>query len=91
MGDREREVREGAGARGPLLDPVGPPDAMGMPRFTGPETFARLPRLDGVGTAAVAAAGVPFDAGVSYRSGARFGPVAIRASRSPAVVGQVRG
>ena len=45
----------------------------------GPDTFARLPRLDDVGTAAVAVVGVPFDAGVSYRSGARFGPAAVRA------------
>ncbi len=51
-----------------------------MPRFAGPDTFARLPRLDSVGTAAVAVVGVPFDAGVSYRSGARFGPSAIRAA-----------
>lgn len=51
---------------------------MDFPRFAGPDTFARLPRLDDVGTAAVAIVGVPFDAGTSYRSGARFGPGAIR-------------
>jgi len=38
-----------------------------------------LPRLDDIGSTAVAIVGVPFDAGVSYRSGARFGPAAIRA------------
>ena len=65
------------GGRGPA--PVGPPNAMVVPRFAGPDTFARLPRLDQVGRAAVAIVGVPFDAGVSYRSGARFGPQAIRA------------
>ncbi|MEI7744247.1 MAG: agmatinase [Chloroflexota bacterium] len=59
--------------------PVGPPNAMQVPRFAGPDTFARLPRLDQVGSAAVAIVGVPFDAGVSYRSGARFGPQSIRA------------
>jgi len=59
--------------------PLGPPNAMEVPRFAGPDTFARLPRMDQVGTAAVAIVGVPFDAGVSYRSGARFGPQAIRA------------
>jgi agmatinase len=59
--------------------PVGPPDALVVPRFAGPDTFARLPRLEDVGTAAVAIVGVPFDSGVSYRSGARFGPSAIRA------------
>jgi len=66
-------------ARGHRPGPIGPPNAMVVPRFAGPDTFARLPRLDDVGTAAVALVGVPFDAGVSYRSGARFGPAAIRA------------
>src|SRR5205085_936923 len=50
-----------------------------VPRFAGPDTFARLPTLDAVGRAAVAVAGIPFDAAVSYRPGARFGPGAIRA------------
>jgi len=50
-----------------------------VPRFAGPDTFARLPRLDEVAHAAVAVVGVPFDAGVSYRPGARFGPAGIRA------------
>jgi agmatinase len=50
-----------------------------VPRFAGPETFARLPRLDDVGRAAVAVLGAPFDSGVSYRPGARFGPAAVRA------------
>ncbi|MDQ2758190.1 MAG: agmatinase [Actinomycetota bacterium] len=59
--------------------PLGPPDATLVPRFVGPDTFARLPRLDQVGRAAVAVAGIPFDAGVSYRPGARFGPQGIRA------------
>jgi agmatinase len=59
--------------------PVGPPDAMTVPRFSGPDTFARLPRLDDVGSAAVAVLGVPFDSGVSYRPGARFGPGGVRA------------
>jgi agmatinase len=58
--------------------PVGPLDATVVPRFAGPATFARLPRLDEVGTADVAIVGVPFDAGVSYRPGARFGPAGIR-------------
>jgi agmatinase len=59
--------------------PVGPPDARVVPRFAGPDTFARLPRLVDVGSAAVSILGVPFDAGVSYRPGARFGPAAVRA------------
>ncbi len=59
--------------------PVGPPDARVVPRYAGPDTFARLPRLDDVGSADVAVLGVPFDSGVSYRPGARFGPAAVRA------------
>jgi agmatinase len=59
--------------------PLGPPDARVAPRFSGPDTFARLPRLDEVGRAAVAVVGIPFDSGVSYRPGARFGPAGIRA------------
>ncbi|HLH45992.1 MAG TPA: agmatinase [Acidimicrobiales bacterium] len=60
-------------------DPIGPPNALVVPRYAGPDTFARLPRLEDVGKAAVAVAGVPFDSGVSYRPGARFGPQAVRA------------
>ena len=61
------------------MEPIGAPDGRVRPRFAGPETFARLPRLDQVERASVAIIGVPFDAGVSYRPGARFGPAAIRA------------
>jgi agmatinase len=60
-------------------EPIGPPVAIEVPRFAGPDTFARLPRLDQVGHADVAVLGIPFDAGVSYRPGARFGPAGIRA------------
>ena len=59
--------------------PVGPVDSLAVPRFAGPETYARLPTLDQVGRAGVAILGVPFDSGVVYRPGARFGPAAIRA------------
>jgi agmatinase len=61
-------------------EPVGPVDATKIPRYAGPPTFARLPRLDEVGTADVAVLGVPFDSGVSYRPGARFGPQHVRQS-----------
>ncbi|WP_248491449.1 agmatinase [Tsukamurella sp. PLM1] len=60
--------------------PRGPVDASRIPRYCGPETFARLPRLDEVDGAAVAVLGIPFDSGVSYRPGARFGPGHVRAS-----------
>ncbi len=61
-------------------EPLGPPDARVVPRFAGPDTFARLPRLEDVGGAAVAILGAPFDSGTSYRPGARFGPGAVRAA-----------
>ncbi len=56
----------------------GPLDAMVVPRFAGAPTFARLPRLDEVERWDVAVLGIPFDAGVTYRPGARFGPQAVR-------------
>ena len=58
--------------------PVGPVDSARVPRFAGFATYARLPRLDEVASANVAVVGVPFDSGVSYRPGARFGPSAVR-------------
>jgi agmatinase len=60
------------------MKPVGQVNALEVPRFAGPATFARLPRLDEVDGYDVAVVGVPFDSGVSYRPGARFGPAAIR-------------
>jgi agmatinase len=59
---------------------VGPLDATAIPRFVGPATFARLPRAEDVGHVDIALIGVPFDAGVSYRPGARFGPTHVRES-----------
>jgi agmatinase len=59
---------------------VGQVDNTRVPRFAGPPTFAQLPRIDEVETTDIAVVGIPFDAGVSYRPGARFGPAAIRAA-----------
>jgi len=57
-----------------------PPDPMIAPRYTGVRTFGRLPHValprDDVDAAVI---GVPFDTATSFRSGARFGPEAIRA------------
>ena len=61
------------------MDPIGAPDARVRPRYVGPDTFARLPRIEDVERAYVAVLGVPFDGGVTYRPGARFGPQAVRA------------
>ncbi|MFK0150954.1 agmatinase [Streptomyces sp. NPDC090499] len=59
-------------------EPRGPVDSSRIPRYAGPATFARLPRLDEVSRADIAVVGVPFDTGVSYRPGARFAPAAVR-------------
>ncbi len=59
---------------------LGPVDATRVPRFAGAATFARLPRIDEVSHADIAIVGVPFDSGVSYRPGARFGPSHVRES-----------
>src|SRR5262245_27561831 len=58
--------------------PRGPIDPLVVPRFAGPSTFARLPTLDEVERADVAVVGVPFDSGVTFRPGARFGPISVR-------------
>jgi agmatinase len=59
----------------------GPPDASRAPRYTGVRTFARLPHVplpaEGVDAAVI---GIPFDTATSFRSGARFGPEAIRSA-----------
>ncbi|WP_407661333.1 agmatinase [Frankia nepalensis] len=70
-------MREGGSMAG---GPVGPVDATRVPRYGGPATFARLPRADEVTRFDVAVLGVPFDTGVSYRPGARFGPAHVRES-----------
>ena len=59
---------------------VGPLSGTEVPRFAGASTFARLPRVDQVEKVDVAVVGAPFDTGVSYRPGARFGPGHIRQS-----------
>ena len=61
-----------------MTEPVGQIDALRVPRFAGPSTFARLPRRDEVSRCDIAIVGVPFDSGTSYRPGARFGPLAVR-------------
>lgn len=59
-------------------DVIGQVDATKIPRYGGLSTFALLPRMDEVQTADIAVVGVPFDVGVSYRPGARFGPSHVR-------------
>jgi agmatinase len=56
----------------------GPVDGQAVPRYAGLTTFARLPRREDVTRCDVAVIGIPFDSGVTYRPGARFGPSHIR-------------
>jgi agmatinase len=62
--------------------PYGPADASEAPRYTGVRTFARCPYVETPAGVDVGFVGVPFDTATSYRSGARFGPEAIRAASS---------
>jgi agmatinase len=57
----------------------GPADALRAPRYTGVRTFARCPFVRDLEAADIAVVGVPFDTGTSFRTGARFGPEAVRA------------
>jgi agmatinase len=57
-----------------------PEDSLKSPRFTGIRTFARLPHVRTLEDVDVAIVGSPFDTGVSFRAGGRFGPSAIRAA-----------
>ena len=59
-------------------EPIQPISGTVVPRYAGRSTFARLPELREVDQCDVAIIGVPFDAGTSYRPGARFGPQAVR-------------
>jgi len=58
------------------------PSARENPRFAGVSTFCRFPQLAQVESAHQpvdwAIYGVPYDGGVTYRPGARFGPRAVR-------------
>jgi agmatinase len=78
LGSGDGSGPTGAGVTGTAPQPVGQLDPLAFPRYTGLATFARLPRLEDVPGYDVAVVGVPFDTGVTYRPGARFGPSHIR-------------
>ncbi len=63
---------------------IGPRDSSQVPRYAGSATYALLPTAEEVArqgrSVDIAVMGAPFDTGVSYRSGARFGPSHIRES-----------
>lgn len=50
-----------------------------LARFSGPNTFMRLPSVTDLAGLDVAVLGVPLDIGTSWRSGTRFGPKEVRA------------
>ena len=60
--------------------PYGPADASLAPRYTGVRTFARCPYVESPAGVDVGFVGIPFDTATSYRTGARFGPEAIRSA-----------
>src|SRR5262249_41817248 len=57
-----------------------PIDARVYPRFSGIKTFMRLPHVVDLAGVDAAVVGVPFDTATSFRTGARFGPEAIRSA-----------
>jgi agmatinase len=57
-----------------------PANSLESPRFTGVRTFARLPHLQTTEDVDVAIVGLPFDTGVMFKVGARFGPEAVRSA-----------
>jgi len=56
----------------------GPAELSESPRFAGVPTYLRLPHVSHLDGVDVAVVGLPFDSDASVRSGARFGPKAIR-------------
>jgi agmatinase len=56
----------------------GPRSGRDLPRFAGATSFLRLPELAPRGAPDVVIFGAPFDGATTYRSGARFGPRAVR-------------
>lgn len=59
-----------------------PIDSTLIPRFAEVRTFMRLPNVKTIEDVDYVVIGIPFDTGTTYRTGARFGPSAIRAASS---------
>ena len=64
------------------MGPRQPRDPFVSPRFGQIATFMLLPAADSPAGLDVALLGIPYDGGVSYRPGARFGPRAVREQSS---------
>ncbi len=60
---------------GPRPEPV---DSLTYPRFSGINTFMRLPHVPRAQELDIALIGIPFDGGTTYRAGTRFGPRQVR-------------
>ena len=58
--------------------PVMPISGNDLARFSGPQTFMRLPEADTAKDIDVGFIGIPMDIGTSWRSGTRFGPKQLR-------------
>ena len=64
------------------MSTTGPRNAFVSPRFGQVATFMLLPPAASAKDVDVALLGIPYDGGVSYRTGARFGPRAVREQSS---------
>ena len=64
------------------MAPQGPRNPFVSPRFGQLATFMLLPAAESPEGLDVAMLGIPYDGGVSYRTGARFGPRAVREQSS---------
>jgi agmatinase len=60
--------------------PYRPLDAQVIPRFAGIRTYMRAPHVTELAGVDAVVYGIPFDTATSYRTGARFGPEAIRSA-----------
>ena len=67
------------------MDPIKRPtryqemtDPQARPRYTGVSTFFRTPHTESLADTDIGIVGVPFDGGVTNRTGARHGPRAVR-------------
>src|SRR5213076_1728304 len=60
--------------------PYKPLDAQVIPRFAGIRTYMRAPHVTELAGVDAAVYGIPFDTAPTYRTGARFGPEAIRSA-----------
>ena len=73
---------KGVGSRAVAGPPYRPLDAQVIPRFAGIRTFMRAPHVTELAGVDAVVYGIPFDTATSYRTGARFGPEAIRSASS---------